>query len=520
MMKKLTAVDLYSGAGGWSYGLRLAGIDVVASYDIWDEANLTNSKNNHHRAKTVDIRRLDPQSIPIVDVIVGSPPCTSFSLSNRGGSGDIREGLRDVSKFFEVVESNKPAAWFMENVPRAKTFIDRELTPGGSLERFADMPIYSTLIDTSNFGIPQRRRRCIYSNIPFSDLNSQGLPEPLKLAQIVACLSQSLAVDPIYGGEACEITQHNLEPPLTLEEEWLNKYAKTNHRIYNKMSFPDHIDGVARTITATCSRISRESIIIKSADSYRRLTLRERATLQTFPLKYQFFSRSYESAQKMIGNAFPPLMAYYLARRITGCEPLAPPTVSPPCATSPGEELAYTPRKKRLSVRAFRQAIPSLNFGSGVRFELRHTLPSPRVPWEVVFVYGTAKQFHEITADDLAVNPAAVDDAVFSVRLRNLSASLECVDWGGLHENWLRRTEVETGPLALLQLLDKEARQIEFGLLQGAAPLTINNALKALLSGRSHRINRRAASMPEKIMAGLLIMCGVAHGPQLSRRLQ
>ena len=55
---KLRAIDLYSGVGGWSLGLRLANVEVVASYEKWGPANETNFKNNFHQAQTVDIRRL------------------------------------------------------------------------------------------------------------------------------------------------------------------------------------------------------------------------------------------------------------------------------------------------------------------------------------------------------------------------------------------------------------------------------------------------------------------------------
>lgn len=97
MKAKLRAIDLYSGVGGWSLGLRLAGIDIVASYERWGPANETNFKNNAHQAQTVDIRRLSFDDLPDdIDIVVGSPPCTQFSFSNRGGSGNLDDGLEDT----------------------------------------------------------------------------------------------------------------------------------------------------------------------------------------------------------------------------------------------------------------------------------------------------------------------------------------------------------------------------------------------------------------------------------------
>ena len=105
----MRAIDLYSGVGGWSLGLRLAGVEVVASYERWGPANETYFKNNLHQAQTVDIRRLTFAELPKdIDIVVGSPPCTQFSFSNRGGSGDIDDGLEDIVRFLGVVEHLRP----------------------------------------------------------------------------------------------------------------------------------------------------------------------------------------------------------------------------------------------------------------------------------------------------------------------------------------------------------------------------------------------------------------------------
>src|SRR3546814_17970495 len=112
LIRKPRAIDLYSGVGGWSLGLRLAGIDVIASYEHWGPANETNFKNNLHQAQTVDIRRLSLEDLPSdIDVVVGSPPCTQFSYSNRGGSGDLEDGLVDIVRFLTIVDHLKPRVW-------------------------------------------------------------------------------------------------------------------------------------------------------------------------------------------------------------------------------------------------------------------------------------------------------------------------------------------------------------------------------------------------------------------------
>jgi DNA (cytosine-5)-methyltransferase 1 len=147
----LKAIDLYAGIGGWSLGLRMAGVEVVASYEWWPHANATNSLNNGHASVEMDLRLADPSSFNFVDVIVGSPPCTHFSLANRGGKGNIREGLKDVEKFLEIVDHVKPRFWAMENVPRLASILQSEFNQGGVLHRFAHLDPTVAIVDASEW---------------------------------------------------------------------------------------------------------------------------------------------------------------------------------------------------------------------------------------------------------------------------------------------------------------------------------------------------------------------------------
>ncbi len=85
--KKPTAIDLYSGVGGWSLGLKMAGFRVLRSYEWWNDAVETHRKNFPHQGKqeTINIRDMAlKSSLPApkdVDIVVGSPPCTQFSFT-------------------------------------------------------------------------------------------------------------------------------------------------------------------------------------------------------------------------------------------------------------------------------------------------------------------------------------------------------------------------------------------------------------------------------------------------------
>lgn len=403
-----TAVDLYSGVGGWSLGLRMAGINVASSYEWWNKANETNLRNNGHRIEYLDIRQLSPSSVPQVDLVVGSPPCTHFSLANRGGKGNIYEGLKDVEKFLEIVDAVKPRFWAMENVPRLATIMEKELCQGGVLHRFAALNPRIMVLDASEWGVPQRRQRCMAGNFDFDLLFSyrDSLPDRT-LGDVVSSLSSNPARDPVYGISPSIVFDHDEEEVLSPEEERINKEMKTFHPVYNNMSFPDDLRRPSRTVTATCTRVSRESIVIRTERGFRRLTVRERACLQSFPVNYQFYGDSHSQKLKMVGNAVPPLLSFYIAHAMlgTGIPDLPDPGTAIGVFSPPSELPARTrPDKPGCSYsaeRRFRSAIPNLRFKSGVRFELGNSFSRKNPEWRIRFFFGGSKKIGEIVLDGL-----------------------------------------------------------------------------------------------------------------------
>lgn len=402
--KTLRAIDLYSGVGGWALGLRLAGIKVVASYEHWGIANETNFKNNRHQAQTVDIRRLELADLPSeIDIVVGSPPCTQFSYSNRGGGGDLEDGLKDVIKFLSIVKYLKPKVWAMENVPRVAKIIKAELQKGGALHRFSNLGINTHIVNTADFGVPQRRMRCIAGNFDFGLLKSYcAKTTPLTLGEVIDSLSKKVVTDPIFGLTLPrrDLRDHVEETPLNEEEVRINRAAKTTHVVYNAMSFPDRLDRPVRTITATCTRVSRESIVIATRDSptkIRRLTIRERASLQGFPITFQFYTERYSHKQRMVGNAIPPAFTYYLGHALIKTPASLVPSLMKAgknlkCPCPPAvDAIPDRPGSKYAASRRFRFAIPSLQLKSGVRFELVNRVVANSIKWRVDFYFGTSK---------------------------------------------------------------------------------------------------------------------------------
>ena len=96
--KSYTVIDLFCGAGGFSEGFRQMGFEIVRGYDRWKPAVDTfnhNFNTDSHVKNILDFEDLcEIQSLPNTDVILGSPPCVSFSSSNRAGNSDKTLGIR------------------------------------------------------------------------------------------------------------------------------------------------------------------------------------------------------------------------------------------------------------------------------------------------------------------------------------------------------------------------------------------------------------------------------------------
>lgn len=525
--KKPRAIDLYSGVGGWSLGLRLAGVEVVASYEIWGPANETNFKNNAHQAQTVDIRRLALDDLPTdIDIVVGSPPCTQFSFSNRGGGGDLADGLKDVIRFLTIVDHLKPRMWAMENVPRVAKIIEKEMKPGGALADFAHLGCVTHVVDMAEYGIPQRRRRCIAGNFDIGLLESfKPRSDAPTLGDVVRALGAERIVDPIYGLqlERADLIDHVEEDLLSSEEVRINRANKMTHTVYNAMPFPDPMGRTVRTITATCTRVSRESIVIAAPEqdqAYRRLTLRERACLQGFPITFQFYGANYGQKLRMIGNAVPPAFSFLMGRVLQGCGAEASPTLREasrelkrpkpiPAETPPDRAGARYPAN-----RTFKFAIPALQLKSGVRFQLDNDCSGAVVEWRVAFYFGTSKAIHSIVLDEdirdrlsLEISPA-LHKAVNPV-LEQLSRFVEGADIANMQTVWTHQGPGGIRPFMLLDMLD------DFGSsLTTAIEAHAEDAPKIVESIIQYQHGAAASSLPglgklsrnaATILAGLLV---------------
>ena len=473
----MKAIDLYAGVGGWTLGFSLAGIEIVKSYEWWEPAAATHHANTNSSVDLIDIRNLDFSTLPQdVDVVVGSPPCTQFSYSNRGGSGDIADGLKDIVQFLKVVEHTRPKIWAFENVPRVKKVVEQELQEGGQLHKFANL--FKTaeidIFDMAEFGVPQRRKRCIIGNFDFELFRSyQEVCQAKSLGEVVNSLK--LNQDPNFLNESkITIFDNEQEEILNWEETRFNRDMKERHPVYNVMAFPEPMERTSRTVTATCTRVSRESLVIhdQKANGYRRLSVRERASVQSFPVNFQFIGKSHSEKLKMVGNAIPPVFTYLLAEAIKGTpknELKLPKELNANEILKGADAVKTRPDKIGRTYpqsRRFRFAIPSLHFKSGTRFDLSN-LDGPS-KWGVQFYFGDSKRI--IRRDfNLSSTETAAKSISFELWklaqkfISNLEKNTIFVGLEGIQKKWSNQAK-GLHPFDLLDSLSQSVeKEIEIG---------------------------------------------------------
>ncbi len=147
--KALRVIDIYCGAGGFSLGFKQAGFDIVLGIDRWNKALVTYESNIEVPTLCIDILKLDINTLPECDIIIGGPPCPDFSVQRYANAtlGLKHPDTALLRKFHEIIDTLKPKYWVGENVRGIKPFL-------------GDIP--SALLDTQDYGMPQRRKRLFW----------------------------------------------------------------------------------------------------------------------------------------------------------------------------------------------------------------------------------------------------------------------------------------------------------------------------------------------------------------------
>jgi DNA (cytosine-5)-methyltransferase 1 len=335
------AIDLFSGCGGMTEGLKQAGFRVVGAVEI--NALAARTYRINHPSVHVwerDIREVTGTMIKRklglrageLDLVAGCPPCQGFSRMRtlNGGKARVIDGRNDlVFDFLRIVDELRPKAVLMENVPglarnyRFARFFD-ELQHLGYIANHA-------VLDAARFGVPQRRERLIVlcgMNTPVAFARDARTERNVRDA-IATLPAAGRSGDPAH--DAPEKRDPRVAEMIALvphdggsREDLPAEFTLKCHRgfdgfadVYGRMSW----NTVAPTITSGFVNPSKGRFLHPTKN--RTITVREGALLQTFPRRYWFpMDAGKYPVAEMIGNAIPPefirRQALEVRRQVTG----------------------------------------------------------------------------------------------------------------------------------------------------------------------------------------------------------
>lgn len=313
--KNLNVVDLFCGCGGMSKGLTDAGLNIIAGIDIWDKAVANYNKNFEHKAYCEDLTKLPPEKFnelynkenKPVDVLVGGPPCQSFSIAGKRDKNDPRNAL--FMEYVKYLDYFKPKAFIMENVIG---MLSKKTATG---EKVIDIIMqhltvhYHCIINklyASDFEVPQNRRRTIIIGFR-KDL---GLPqEPTPILRV----HERIPVKQVL------LPRDEVDPKYYLSERALAGIAAKKKASKRKgVGFGAQMldfDKPSYTIPARYWKDGYDALVKYSDTEIRRLTITELKRIQSFPDEY-ILEGSNKDVIMQIGNAVACRFAYHLGNHL------------------------------------------------------------------------------------------------------------------------------------------------------------------------------------------------------------
>ncbi len=340
-MKKnniLNAIDLFSGCGGLSEGLKQAGFNVIAGVEV--DKNAAKAYRMNHTDTVLyedDIRKLDSNEIlkllngKPLHLLAGCPPCQGFStirkLNRKLAVPDERNSL--INEYYRFVKELNPLTIMLENVP---SIVDYTLfkTIARKLKKLGYNITYK-VVNVADYSIPQRRKRLVLVGSKICKIDIASGTNTLttvrdalgKLKNNVndelhkiypkhtEHIQKMISLIPKNGG-----SRKDLPEQYTLE---CHKKKNVGFKdVYGRLRW----DSVSSTITGGCLNPSKGRFLHPDED--RCISAREASLLQTFPIDYKFPTDIPKAELALlIGNALPPefsrIQAENIFRHIEEC---------------------------------------------------------------------------------------------------------------------------------------------------------------------------------------------------------
>lgn len=335
----IAGIDLFCGAGGLTYGLRKAGICIVAGIDIDPTCEYPYTSNNDARFIKADVREIKGKDLINLypksahKLLAGCAPCQPFSPFRRGGRNYKDEDWSLLREFGRLIFEIKPELVTMENVPDlASKRIFRNFVRALQARRYS---VDWKSVYCPPFGIPQHRRRLVLvasligqAHVPTGHLE----PDQFKTVRDTIAILPRISAGNICPSDrlhkARSLSDKNLRRmrssrPGGTWREWSRSLRAPCHRkrtgasyqsVYARMDW----DTPSPTITTLAYNFGTGRFGHPSQD--RAITLREAALLQSFPRKYRFVKGKepvyFLRVGRLIGNAVPPRLAYFIGKEL------------------------------------------------------------------------------------------------------------------------------------------------------------------------------------------------------------
>ncbi len=341
--KKISAIDLFCGIGGLSFGFKKAGIEIKAGIDIDESCQYafeTNCKSKFISKDILDIKGSELNSLydkNDTKVLVGCAPCQPFSSYTYKNDNKKDHRWQLLYEFTRLIKEVKPVVVSMENVPTLLKFKKEPvfLNFVKSLKK-EGYSVWHDIVYSPGYGIAQKRKRLVLLASKMGEITL--LPPTHKPEQYVSVRNAIGNLKKIKAGEyskddflhrAALLSDKNLErikqskPGGSWKTDWdenlklechKNRKGETYGSVYGRMLW----DEPSPTMTTFCTGIGNGRF--GHPEQNRAISLREASILQSFPDDYKFVDKQENLKpgliSKHIGNAVPPKLGEIIGKSI------------------------------------------------------------------------------------------------------------------------------------------------------------------------------------------------------------